>query len=386
MTFEFRSAPSAEHALTHTTPAAGPPRSADADDVVTAHDVEQGDRCVGHVHAARTDLTVPGEVRLATAAITGIDVDETWRGRGVLTGMMQRLLTEAHARGQVLATISSPHSSLHGRLGFGPASDACAVEIDAARARPVHRPADGTLQIIPTSGALDVVVDVYERCARRRTGTLGRTAEHWKRRLAPPGNDGSATSEVVVHHDSTGRPVGYAHYDVAGSVGVVRDMWGEDPEIERALWGHLVTIDTVATWRSPRRPVGDPIRHALADLRAYRIERQVDELWVRILDVDVALGTRTYNSNTRTLTVRVTDPIISPNNGTWRVDSYGSFRSQGEPDIEIGIAELSAVFLGGTSPRELADAGHLVERRRGAVGDAHELLAERPNPFCGTDL
>lgn len=385
MTYEFRSAASAEHALTHAASASGPPRTADADDVVTAHD---GDgHCVGHVHAARTDLTVPGEVRLTAAAIAGIDVDETHRGRGVLSGMIRRLLADAQARGQVLATITSPHSALHRRFGFGPAADACAVEVDVARARPVHRPASGGVEVVAASEALDVVVDVYERCARLRTGTVGRTAEHWKRRLAPlPGADGSQASEVAVHHDSTGRADGYVHYDrTADGVGVIRDLWGESPEIDRALWEHLLSVRGLTTLRSPRRPVDDPIRHAMADLRAYRVERQIDELWVRLLDVDVALDTRTYTSSTSALTLKVSDPILSSNNGTWRVDSYGSFRSQGEPDIELDIAELSAVFLGGTSFRELADAGRLVERRHGAVDDAHTLFTERPGPFCGTD-
>lgn len=382
VTFEIRSAPVTEHTLAAgATGLDAPPTLVDADDVVSAH---TDGRCVGEIRSTRTEMTVPGEVRLTVAALGGIAVDPDHRGRGVLTAMCARVLADAQARGQVLATITSPHSAVHPRLGFGVATESCAVEIDAARARPLHRRADGTIEVLPTTDALDVVVDVYERCARRRTGTVARSAESWKRRLAPPpGADG--VSEVAVHHDSTGRADGYALHDRTGDVGVVRDLWGESAAIERSLWAHLFETTGVTTWRSPRRPHRDPVRFAVADARSFGVLRHDDELWLRLLDLDVALAARSYHQSTRTVTIKVTDPVLSPNNGTWRIDSYGSFRSQGEPDLELGIEALSAGYLGGTSFHDLAEAGRIVVRRPGAADDADALFAERPTPFCGTD-
>lgn len=368
-----------------------PPLDLDVGDLVQAFD---GDDAVGHLAAGRTDLTVPGEVRLPTAALRAPVVAESHRGRGATTGMITHLLEEAQHRGQVLATLSSPYSWLHGRLGFGPASEACGVEVDPAMARSVHRPEPGEVVTYSLDDPIvrELLIDVYDRCARTRTGTVERSVSSWDRRLgasSPPAT--SSTAEVAVRHDSTGRADAYVLYDVAApeggrQVGVVRDMWGETLGAERALWAHLVGRPGVTLWRSPRRPVGDPIRFALDDVRAYRVTHQFDELWLRLLDVDVALGTRTYNASTRALTLKVSDPLLRTNEGTYRVDSYGSFRSQGSPDLELGVDALSAVYLGGTSFRDLVDAGRIIERSPGAAADADTLFGERPTPFCGSDV
>jgi predicted acetyltransferase len=358
------------------------------DDLTTAYD---GETCVGHLGSHRIDVTLPGDVRLTAAAITEFGVEPSHRRQGVLTGLMTTTLRDAHARGQVLATLSSPISALHPRFGFGLAADACTVEVDARAAAPIHRPALGSIDVMSVSDAAELVPDVYDRCARGRVGTVSRGPSTWARRLgAVPETVGATRPSVAFHLDSTGLADGYVQYDIATdadgvSVGVIRDLWGGDSEIERALWEHLVSIDDVDTWRSPRRPADDPVRFAMADVRAYRTRRRFDEQWIRLLDVDVALGTRTYNASTSAITLRVLDPMLSANTGTWRVDAYGSFRSQGDADFEIGIETLSAVYLGGTSFQELRDAGRLVERRSGAAGDADTLFASRPRPFCGTD-
>lgn len=368
-----------------------PPLDLDVDDIVRAFD---GDEPVGHIAAARTDLTVPGEVRLPTAALRAPVVAGTHRGRGALTGMITHLLEDAQQRGQIIATLSSPYSWLHGRLGFGPASEACGVEVDPVAARSVRRPEPGEVVVVePDDPAVhELLIDVYDRCARTRTGTVDRSQRAWERRLAVGASPGTrAVSEVAVRQDSTGRADAYVLYDIGASdgdrpVGVIRDLWGETLAAERALWAHLVGRPGVTLWRSPRRPVGDPVRFALDDVRAYRVTHQFDELWIRLLDVDVALGTRTYNPSTRALTLKVSDPLLRVNEGTYRVDSYGSFRSQGSPDLELGIDALSAAYLGGTSFRDLVEAGRIVERTPGAAADADTLFGERPTPFCGSDV
>jgi predicted acetyltransferase len=358
------------------------------DDLTTAHD---GELCVGNLTSNRIDLTVPGDVRLTAIAITSFTVEPSHRRRGVLTGLLSRALAEAHDRGQVLATLSSPLAGLHPRFGFGLAIDACAIEVDPRSAAPIHRPGPGTIQVMVAAEAADLVPEVYDRCARGRTGTISRNSASWHRRFGEsPEVLGRVQSHVAFHLDSTERADGYVQYDITGDtegevVGVISDLWAESSEIERALWSHLVAMDDVAVWRAPRRPADDPVRFAMADVRAYRVERRFDEQWLRILDVDIALATRTYNPSTRSLTVRVLDPILSHNTGTWRVDAYGSFRSQGDADFEIGIDTLSAAYLGGTSFQQLRDSGRITERREGAATDADTLFAARPQPFCGTD-
>jgi predicted acetyltransferase len=358
-------------------------------DSVSAWD---GDRCVGHAGAFDLDTTVPGGARLHTSGVTRIGVLPTHTRRGVLREMMTMLLDRAREQGQVVASLRASEATIYGRFGFAIAGRAAAVRVDARRTRPVHRSSEGTMRILDAAEVVDAIPDLYERCARHRVGTVGRPGPMWTRLL-----DDVVKSKkpafVAVHEDSTGSADGYVHYEVAwtaeddmfqGGEGTIHELWGATPAIERALWAYLLDLDLVSHWRAWQRPLDDVVVAAAADPRGYRIDGVVDEQWVRLLDVDLAFGARTYGPTDRAVDIQVHDPVYSSNCGTWRIDSYGSFRSHAEPDLMVDVAEASAAYLGGTSWRELADAGRVVVRDPDAVAHADALFAVRPVPFCGT--
>jgi len=352
-------------------------------------------RCVGHAGAFRFDTTVPGGARLATAGVTRVGVLPTHTRRGLLSAMMSRLLEDARERGQVLASLRASEGVIYERFGFGVAGDIAKVTVDAEQARPLRRPEPlGSMRLLRPDEVLDVVPDVYERCARERVGTISRPDWMWRRYFddALPGK--GKPSFVAVHDDSSGAPDGYVHYDLAWTgndddtlppgIGTLNELFGFTPAIEVALWQYLLDIDLVGQWKADERPLDDVIRFAATDLRAHCVKRIDDEQWLRLLDVDVALGSRTYGSTEGNVVIQVTDPLFAANCGTWRIDSFGAFRAHGDPEIIAGIETLSAAYLGGTSWRELADAGRLVERRSGAIDTADRLFRQRPLPFCGS--
>jgi hypothetical protein len=96
------------------------------------------------------------------------------------------------------------------------------------------------------------------------------------------------------------------------------------------------------------------------------------------------LSARSYRACDLSVAIQVTDPLFAANAGTWRIDAHGGARTHDDPDLAVEIGTLSAAYLGGTSWRELADAGHVEVRRDAAVDDADTLFAQRPAPFCGT--
>jgi predicted acetyltransferase len=353
---------------------------------VTAWD---GARCVGHAGAFPFDTTVPGGNRLPTSGVTRVGVLTTHRRQGVLNGMMTRLLEEARDRGQVLASLRASEAVIYERYGFGMAAEAAGVRIRPREAGTVLRPAEGSMRILERDEILDVAPAVYDRYARRRVGTVSRPSYLWTRYL-DDALTGKKASFVAVHEDSTGTPDGYVHYSTAwGSdettgKGEVEDLFGADDAVERALWQYVLSVDLVTEWTAGERPVDDPIRHALTNRRAYWLTSRWDEQWLRVIDLDVALGARTYRACDRSVTIQVTDPILSANNGTWRIDAYGAFRSHGDADLQVDVTTMGAAYLGGTSWRELADAGRVRARSQEAVDDADTLFATRPHPFCGT--
>ena len=222
---------------------------------------------------------MPGGATVPTAGVTRVGVLPTHTRRGLLRSMLERLLTEAHGRGQVLASLRASESTIYGRFGFGLAGDSAAVRITTARALPLRVSDDSgrAVRIVPPGELLDTVPAVYERAARWRSGAVTRPDWMWQRILRPAMT--KATTDdfgekgvfVGVERDEHGVDQGYVLYEVAwdgpfgeNAVGRGRiiDLFAADPASEIALWRYLLTIDLVDTWTSEQRPVGEPIRNS----------------------------------------------------------------------------------------------------------------------------
>ena len=115
----------------------------------------------------------------------------------------------------------------------------------------------------------------------------------------------------------------------------------------------------------------DPLRHLLTDPRALHA-RPVDALWVRLVDVGAALSARRYPAPID-LVFEVRDEFCPWNDGRWHVWGHpaGAFcdRTDRDPDLVLGIEELSAAYLGGVSLATLQAAGRVTEISPGR-GDA----------------
>ncbi|MGH9133035.1 MAG: GNAT family N-acetyltransferase [Ilumatobacteraceae bacterium] len=352
-----------------------------------------GGACVGSVSEFLVDSTVPGGTRLPTAAITRVGVLPTHRRQGVATRLMERIVVEALGRGRMLASLRASETIIYPRFGFGVAGENASAVIDTHRARPLRcPPIEGSFRLLDRGEVLDVIPELYDRVAHTRPGIISRPDWVWRRYLEEA-MSGTAASFVAVHLDTTSQPDGYVHYDVSwkddfseapAGQGKIHEVYGATPEVELALWRYLLDIDLVRTWRADERPLDDVANFAVADSRAYAIKAVGDEQWLRLLDVDVALGARSYNPTDRAVAIMVRDPLLSNNCGTWRIDAYGAFRSHQEPDLIVGIETISAAYLGGTPWWGLHAAGAVKEQRPGAVADADTLFASRPMPYCGT--
>ncbi len=358
-----------------------------------------GDRCVANLGAFHFDTTVPGGARLATAGVSRVGVLPTHTRRGLLTQLMQRGLREARERGQVLAGLRASEAPIYGRFGFGLAGDSVAALITRAGARPLggHR-APGSMRLLMMDEVLDVIPPLYDRVARRRVGTIGRPEWMWKRYLKEATEPSPAPFGkgvfVAVHTDPSSADDGYVHYETefgdqfatnSAGAGIIREVWGATDAVELALWQYVFDLDLATTWTASARPVDDAIRRALHDIRAYETRRIIDEQWLRILDVDTALRSRTFVPAFAGVNIKVTDPLFADNCGTWRVEFGGAWPIDADFDIAVDIATLSAAYLGGVSWQSLAASG-----TAGCDVDRHVLItldtqfAVRPMPFCGS--
>ncbi len=126
-----------------------------------------GDGCVGNASAFRLSTRVPGGAWLPTAGVTRIGILPTHTRQGLLTRMITRLLRDARADGDVLASLRASEAVIYGRFGFGIAGESNHLVVDSRRARPIRNVAAGSFRILARDEILDVLPPLYERVAVR---------------------------------------------------------------------------------------------------------------------------------------------------------------------------------------------------------------------------
>ena len=368
-----------------------------------AHDPDRSlgvferDRVVAVTAARPFELTLPGPAWLTVAGITGMAVLPTHRRQGLLRRMMRHQLEDAARRGEAVAALTASESSIYGRFGFGPATSDVGVELGTAHAALAVPSPPGRVTMLDGDELTKVLPPILDRARLSQPGDVDRSPEWWRLMLLDPERerDGATERLHVVHSGGAGGADGYASYRVrcqaehglSRSRAMVDELVALTPDAHAALWQFLVSIDLVDVVEARRRPVEDPLRWLLADPRRLRVIMLADQVWLRLLDVEVALAARRYPVAGR-LVLEISDPSWPEAAGRYELDGgpdgAGCRRTSAGPDLSLGAGELGAVYLGGVSVATLAAAGRVVEHRPGAIARADAMLASRPLPYCRT--
>ncbi len=364
---------------------------AELDRAIAAYDAN---RVVGTAGIFTFDLTVPGG-SMPAAGVTMVGVHPTHRRRGVLTAMMRAQLDAIRARGEPIAILWASEAAIYGRFGYGLASFKGSIEIERSRAtfREQHVPR-GTFRLLDPADATEPCRSVYDRFVPMRIGAVSLNDAWWRAEFVhdPERWRRGGGPAFFLLHETDGVADAYARYRVhgdwddrgpRGSVDVSEAI-ALTPEAERELWGYLFSVDLTANTRAFNVPVDTALRFILAEPRRLGL-RIGDALWLRIVDLPVALEQRAYAGRDR-LVLEVRDPLFEENAGRWELDAMpqgGSVRrSTMDADLSLGIGELGAVFLGGVSLAELAMAGRIEEGTPGAVARGDALLRTALAPWC----
>ncbi len=376
-----------------------PPALAEMDRSLSLWD---GDRVAATAGIYSRELTVPGAV-VPCAGVTWVTVSPTHRRRGVLTAIMRRQLTELHEQErEPVAALWASEGSIYGRFGYAPAAvrGGLTGRTPELALRPDVDLGPGTVTPASPEDYRAAAVRVHEQVRRFVPGNLARPSAWWDRLMEdPPERRGGATARrYLLHTEPDGTVTGYASFRVTGA-------WDDDtgrPEgtvaVEEvralgtpayaALWRYLLSIDLVRTVRARTASVDDPIRYLVADPRALHV-RPVDSLWVRLVDVGRALAARRYPTPIN-LVFEVRDPFCPWNDGRWALTAHpaGGFcaPTDSDPDLVLGIEELSAAYLGGVSLATLQAAGRVTEVSPGAVTLAATAFSWPVTAWCPDDF
>jgi predicted acetyltransferase len=342
-----------------------------------------GDELVGTAGVEPVPLTLPGG-SVPAAAIGRVTVRPTHRRRGIMHGMMRRLVDEAHELGEPVAILFASEGAIYGRYGFGVAT--YEAEVRVARHRSAFRtPVAATgLRQVPWADAVGPMREIAERVCAGVPGAVRRADAWWRHRISGPPPHG-APWEAVLRPEGDGfvayqRRLDFTLPTLEGGSLRVNWLFAETPAAYAALWRYCLDVDLMDEVRAQWRPLDEPVRHLLADPRA--LETTVwDGLWLRLVDVEAGLAARSYAPGAPVL-LRVQDDLCPWNTGTYEVGESGCRRTAGEPHLVLAADALGACYLGGSRFTTLARAGRVEERAPGAAARADALFAASAAPWC----
>ncbi len=334
-------------------------------------------KIVGTATTRSAALTTPGG-EAALGFVDDVAVLPTHRRRGIMTRVMRAQLRQMREQGEPFSALSASESSIYERIGYGIATWADFWTIGRLHtAFKIEPRGGGRLEFVSADKARAEWPKLHGRVAPRWAGMVRYPASYWRVSLRDSEGQRRGMSEFFhVAYVRGGKVAGLVSYRMNDRKVIVVFMLGEDPEVEAELWRFCFSIDLVTEIRAFHRPTDDPIPWRLADPR--RLERRTqDHMWLRLVDVQAALESRKYDCEGE-ITLRVKDDFCDWNDGAYRLETgpegASCSRAKADPDVELSVAELAAVYLGGNSFGRLARAGRVRELTKGATQRADRLF------------
>lgn len=256
-------------------------------------------------------------VKFQVDAIAGVAVGATYRRRGFASEMMRAILNDAYAREAPLSLLYPFQSGFYRRLGYG------TVGLTHFYRIPLQQlPDDRELRLRVRALRDDdqPVIEQLYHAALPRTGGFERSTARWQelRRFS--------NVRSVVYDDGAVR--GYAAYQRIEHQLDIHELVATTAEAERGLWAFVAAQIEEADAATYHAPVDQPLWALLREpLMAGGQSRGGDMrdaaivtagLMGRVVHLAAACTLRP-TSATGDLTLRLADPVIAANNGTFRL-------------------------------------------------------------------
>jgi predicted acetyltransferase len=353
-----------------------------------------GDDIVGTCAAFSLGLTVPGGAEVPMGGTTIITVQPTHRRQGVLRRLMDRHLDEVADRDEPLAGLWASEATIYGRFGYGQATHRHMAKIENGGVVFRRPPAESTrVRLVEPDEAEKLLPPLYDSVRVTKPGMLTRSKEWWASRIFadPESWRGGKSAHRYLVCDVDGAPAGYAIYRqdakwddfvATGEVDVV-EVVSSDPTAHLGMWSFLTSIDLfpkVSWWNMP---LDDPLAVTITDTRKLR-RTLSDALWIRLMDVAVALEARSYECD-GVVTFSIADRTRPENEGTYRLEvadgAASCSRTSDIAELSLDTEVLGHLYLGGGDALAMAAAGRLVGGH-GPIATLHRMFRTDSPPWC----
>lgn len=343
----------------------------------------------------RKDLNIGYGRQLKAQLVTEVTVRGTHRRQGLLRRMMTEDLAAAKADGVAVAALTASEASIYGRFGFGVATFERSIKVHTGPRFHLPHPAAGTVEIADRKVLLELAPQVFARVHRLTPGSVVRQEAYRQQSSGSLGQDGAEDKSIrcALHYDAAGTVDGYVAYRFSGwntrphAMEIV-DLVAATQAGYLELWQFLGSIDLVRQVSWQDAPVDDPLAWALDDPRCIDSSDYRDMLWLRVLDVEKALGARRYPLD-GSLVLSVADSL-GFTAGTYLLGIRGGEAAVSAappgtaPDLTLDVAQLGSIYLGGVCPVTLTAAGKIAEHTPGAALKARLMFAVERAPHCLT--
>jgi predicted acetyltransferase len=326
--------------------------------------------------------------------VTAVTVRTSHRRRGLLRRMMAEELGLAQQEGLAMAALTASEASIYGRFGFGVATSEQSIKVDTSARFVVNHTPVGSVEVADPKVLLELAPVIFDRLHRQTPGSIGR--HEFYRQFA----SGSISREdgedpkikVALHYGPDGDVDGYVSYKFGGWSSTpytmeVVDLVAATRAAYLELWQYLGAIDLVERVTWDEAPVDDPLPWALRDPRCVDASDARDMLWLRVLDVQKALGARRFSAD-GSLVLAVTDSLGFAA-GTFALQVAGGEATvtpapEAAPELTLDVADLGSIYLGAVCPVTLKAAGRIAEHVPGAALTARLMFAVERAPHCLT--
>ncbi|MFI9379832.1 GNAT family N-acetyltransferase [Kutzneria sp. NPDC052558] len=331
---------------------------------------------IGTLAATDSVIALPGGKVVPMAAVSRVGVRADRTRRGVLTSVMRTFLEGVSAP---LASLRATEGSIYRRYGYGVATRYRKVQLDRTARFHDQVQAAGEVRLVQDQDEVRrLVPGLTQRFGAARPGGVILSDGYWRLTLRREG-----FVRLVLHED------GFAVFktkhvgDHYGHRLEVLALFAATPAATVALWSFLRGLDLVDTVVAEGRPVDEDLDLLLVDPRACRYTEIEDETWLRLVDVPAALSVRAYGP-AEPVVLEVVDELLPANSGRYLVGPDGAERTDRDPQLRLGVADLAAAYLGDRPLSRFAAAGRVEVADRTALADADRLFRLDEAPWCGT--
>jgi predicted acetyltransferase len=346
-------------------------------------------RIMGTATSGLVDVTTPGPLVVPAACIGNLAVDSAALVPGLAREIFLHQCRQHREEGFpfIVFSVNEAMRGFHLRLGSAPATGSMRLTLTPGRG---GVPADGLAGDIEDLSVFSpALYDVYRRAAATTVGMFVRERS-WmgavRRLSAVP------AEPTVWGHRLDRRLRGYA-IARRGRPGngpatlVVDELIADNPATCRFLVNRLLSAGAerveINNWR-----VDDPIRWWVEDWATVERGTLRDALWMRLLDVPLALTSRRYSAAGR-LTLEVADRFLPEAAGRFTLDASpdgGSCEPTGAPaDVRLSTGALAATYFGGTAAGTLLETGLAVAASARAAHRFEALFRASRPPWSGPE-